>query len=122
MALTKHELEQWLSYEPETGVFRWSVPLDSRCGIYQSRERSRSKAGRKDMSQKEKDWSFDDAPKIPGWYAVLVCWNSREGVFPSFDYWSGENWSNNSPITAFSGPHESQKIAEDWAYEHNPDK
>lgn len=23
MALTKQELEQWLSYEPETGVFRW---------------------------------------------------------------------------------------------------
>lgn len=25
MALTKHELEQWLSYEPETGVFLWRM-------------------------------------------------------------------------------------------------
>lgn len=23
MALTKQELDQWLTYEPETGVFRW---------------------------------------------------------------------------------------------------
>lgn len=56
-----------------------------------------------------------------GWYAVLICWDENEGMFPSSSYWTGSDWKDNRPKVAFHGPHPSQQDAENWAYDHDPD-
>lgn len=71
----------------------------------------------------ETEWTFDDPSGKPaGWYAVIICWDAQEGLFPSASWWDGTGWDDTSPKSAFHGPHPSKQAAEDWAYEHDPEK
>lgn len=57
-----------------------------------------------------------------GWYAVVVCRDENEGMFPSASFWNGSSWGEDQrPIVAFHGPHPSEEAAKDWAYEHDPE-
>lgn len=37
-------------------------------------------------------WDFSGVPVIEGWYAVVVCYDSYEGMFPAAAYWDGGVW------------------------------
>jgi hypothetical protein len=65
-------------------------------------------------------WNYDD-PEVVGWYAVLRCWEPQEGIFPGSSYWDGKGWYE-SAVTAHSGPFPSEKEAEVWADEHDPER
>lgn len=64
-----------------------------------------------------------DAPEPPkaGWYAVTLCWDPEEGLFPETGRWTGTEWvGNDYPIqevvVAYSSePFATEKEAEAWA-------
>jgi hypothetical protein len=63
---------------------------------------------------------FPAAPLKPGWYAVLHCWDSEEGVFPGIRE-LGEAGFPSSVIARSPGPLADQTAAEAWADRHDPD-
>lgn len=64
---------------------------------------------------------YEDAPKIPGWYAVLFWFDAEEGAFPGCAYWDGTKW-NRTGVALFGGPAlGDQKAAETLAYKNDPD-
>ena len=68
----------------------------------------------------EMEWEFLKDPSENGWYAVLICYDPQEGIFPSAAYWDGEKWSHKS-VSGFGVKCETEKEAEDLAYAHDPD-
>ena len=67
------------------------------------------------------EWDYYGKPAIAGWYAVLVCYDEHEGVFPMDAWWDGSKWQEKSVI-AFGDSMQTKKEAEDLAYEHDPDE
>ena len=72
------------------------------------------------------NWTFNTDPQQPGIYAVLVCYDSEEGAFPSHDEWDGarwkgERWEGSRPVVAYAGPFDSEQKAEEWADKNDPD-
>ncbi len=68
------------------------------------------------------DWTYDiKGPGPAGWYAVLICYDEAEGVFPSAAYWSGEAWDRKAVI-GFAGPFAIEADAEQWASDHDPER
>jgi len=65
-------------------------------------------------------WDFDGQPTEPGWYAVLVCWDSQEGIFPMAAHWDGQAWKHRA-IVAFGEKCESEADAKALADLHDPD-
>jgi hypothetical protein len=65
-------------------------------------------------------WIYDGAPSEPGWYAVLVCYDSEEGAFPQGAYWDGYAWSW-AAVVAFGESRATKQLAKELAYEHDPD-
>ena len=63
------------------------------------------------------EWQFSGTPEVaaPGWYAVLVCYDPREGVFPASAEWDGSNWMHRA-VVAFGDLCETAVQAEDLAY------
>lgn len=68
-------------------------------------------------------WIFDGTPPsdAPGWYAVLICYDAEEGVFPSGAEWDGEKWRKKAVIGFLGERRQTQKEAVNLAYEHDPD-
>jgi hypothetical protein len=64
-----------------------------------------------------------DKPETDGWYAVVKCWDSEEGMFPDVCKFSGGKWAGNfeSAISAFCGPFPTEAEAQDWANRHDPE-
>lgn len=60
-------------------------------------------------------------PTTAGWYAVALCWDEREGVFPNARYWTGTVWDSPRAITAFAGPFSDKAEAKAWARAHDPE-
>ena len=56
-----------------------------------------------------------------GWYATTHCWDVREGIFVSANYWDGIKWDWDGPITGYFGPFESESDALNWARAHDPE-
>jgi hypothetical protein len=67
------------------------------------------------------EWCFDGAPEVDGWYAVLVCWDAEEGMFPNAFERKNGAWSETSPVMGFAGPFGNKEVAHDWAYAHDPE-
>jgi hypothetical protein len=44
------------------------------------------------------EWNYDGKPSAPGWYAVLVCYDACEGVFPMGAWWDGANWQQKAVV------------------------
>jgi hypothetical protein len=66
--------------------------------------------------------TYDDPPIEPGWYAVMRCWDVREGVNPDRDYWDGKEWKFGGPIGHHSPmTFPSDKEAQAWAYDNDPE-
>ena len=65
------------------------------------------------------DWTFTEKPVKPGWYATLHCWDAQEGIFPGSNYWDGEYWDESLPFTAYAGPFDDERSAEQWADDHD---
>lgn len=61
------------------------------------------------------DWTWEDKPPVPGWYAVLYCWEPQEGVFTDAAYWNGQVWSQSLPIGGYAGPFADEAEARAWA-------
>ena len=66
------------------------------------------------------EWEFLKDPIEAGWYAVLICYDPREGIFPGAAHWDGKKWSRKS-VSGFGGKCDTEKEAEALAYEHDPD-
>lgn len=66
------------------------------------------------------EWKFLKDPSAAGWYAVLVCYDPQEGVFPAGAYWDGEKWSRKA-VHGFGEKCETEKEAEELAYANDPD-
>lgn len=66
------------------------------------------------------EWNGMQDPKAPGWYAVLICYDPQEGIFPSAAYWDGEKW-NRKAVSGFGERRETEAEAEALAYENDPD-
>lgn len=65
------------------------------------------------------DWIYDECPKAIGFYAISYCWDNREGIFPSADWWDGSSWSAGYPIIAYAGPFKTYNLANEWAIRHD---
>jgi hypothetical protein len=66
------------------------------------------------------EWNYDGKPSAPGWYAVLVCYDACEGVFPMGAWWDGANWQQKA-VVAFGDYGSTKQEAEDLAYAHDLD-
>lgn len=67
----------------------------------------------------KREWEYSSNPIIKGWYAVTICWDAQEGLFPGALLWDGEAWSESSPVMAFCGPFIDQESAVEWAHEND---
>ncbi len=65
-------------------------------------------------------WEFTKDPTELGWYAVLICYDPREGILPDAAYWNGEKWDRKA-VSGFGGKCETEEVAKTLAYEHDPD-
>lgn len=66
-------------------------------------------------------WVFTHKPYVAGWYAVTVCWDCEEGMWPAAAYFDGIEWSKEyrhyDPIIARSPwPIGSKEAANEWGY------
>jgi hypothetical protein len=66
------------------------------------------------------DWNYDNEPTVAGWYAVLVCYDPQEGIFPMGAWWNGATWQQKG-VVAFGDMRLTKQEAEALAYEHDPD-
>lgn len=73
------------------------------------------------MDEQKNEWQFDGHPGIAGWYAVLICYDPEEGVFPSGAYWDGEKWVQKAVVGYMQPPQADLKAASFLAYKHDPD-
>jgi hypothetical protein len=74
------------------------------------------------------DWCYERMPPVTGWFAVLRCYDSEEGIFPSTAYFTdgAVEWPETRSIAAdgssgHAGPFGSEQEAREWAYAHDPD-
>lgn len=65
-------------------------------------------------------WNYEGKPSQIGWYAVLICYDENEGVFPNAAWWDGDRWSRKSVI-CFGDMRCTEQEAEQLAYDHDPD-
>lgn len=63
---------------------------------------------------------YDESPKEAGWYAVLLCWEPREGFFPGAAYWDGARFNETAVSHFIPQPFEDEQTAKDSAYENDP--
>lgn len=66
------------------------------------------------------EWVYDGKPSNPGWYAVLVCYETHEGASPMGAWWDGDKW-HQEEVIAFGGARLTKQAAEELAYKHDPD-
>lgn len=64
----------------------------------------------------------ETAPGVAGWYAVGICWDQREGIYPAADYWTGERWESGRPVQLWHGPHDSEHAARAYADRWDPEE
>jgi hypothetical protein len=64
------------------------------------------------------EWNYEGRPTEAGWYAVLICYDTQEGIFPDARLWDGEKW-NGKAVLAFGDKCESESDANRLAYEHD---
>lgn len=74
------------------------------------------------LTDKQYEWESDDDVQLNGWYATIHCWEVEEGMFPGANYWNGTSWDFKMPVFMWAGPFLSKSEAEEWAYEHDPEK
>jgi len=65
------------------------------------------------------EWEFTNKPTEEGWYAVLICYDIQEGIFPSAGYWDGYKWDRKS-VTGHGDKCANKEQAEAIAYENDP--
>ena len=65
------------------------------------------------------EWDYDNDPTEDGWYAVLVCYDPQEGIFPMAAYWNGR-WEKKCVI-AIGHRCNTEAEAERLAYDHDPE-
>jgi len=65
------------------------------------------------------EWELGKIPEKPGWYAVLLCYDEREGAFPGAAYFDGLGWSNKH-VVACGDMCDTKREAETLAYENDP--
>ena len=64
----------------------------------------------------------EESPPTPGWWPVTLCWDSREGLFPSAGFWTGTRWEDglskdlDHVIAYWSEPSKTKLSAELTAY------
>ena len=65
-------------------------------------------------------WIFVDdiPPAVDGWYAVTICYDPHEGMFPDAEDSLGGTFER-SNVLAYFGPFESKQEAIDAAYEND---
>lgn len=56
-----------------------------------------------------------------GYYAVGVCWDANEGVFPKTAYYDGEQWDIGDPILYVQGPFPGRAYAENYLIAYVPE-
>ena len=66
------------------------------------------------------EWQYTGDPPSPGWYAVLVCYDPQEGVFPMGAEWDGSKWKQRF-VVGFGDRCETAKQAEELARDNDPD-
>lgn len=66
------------------------------------------------------EWNFSQCPFDTGWYAVLICYDENEGVFPSAGYWDGSKWDRKAVI-GYGDKCETEDQANALAYKNDPD-
>jgi len=70
---------------------------------------------------KKRKWVYDDKPELPGWYAIMYCWDVREGIFVGADHYDGGAWREGLPVTGFAGRFPNKVLAEEWGERHDPE-
>jgi hypothetical protein len=59
-------------------------------------------------------------PVEPGWYAVTICWDPEEGLFPDGAHWTGETWAGGLPVVLrSSATFPNEAAAKEWAYDND---
>ncbi len=68
------------------------------------------------------EWIFGKTPPpdAPGWYAVLLCYDTEEGVLPGSAEWDGAAWKHKA-VVAFGERRDTEREADDLAYDNDPD-
>jgi hypothetical protein len=69
-------------------------------------------------------WNYGGAtPSRQGWYAVLICYDEMEGVFPGGAYWNPTTASwHRKAVIAYGGHEcENEDSAVRLAYANDPD-
>lgn len=71
------------------------------------------------------EWSFEPAPRVTGWFAVLRGWDPEEGLFPGAA-WATDGVFNDSGIgndgsSGHAGPFPTEAAATRWAEAHDPE-
>ena len=75
-----------------------------------------------DEIEAERDWTPGD-PNTPGIYAIVVCWDLCEGMFPNVGTWDGARWIRPAgPISFYRGPFATEAEARAWAEAHDPEE
>lgn len=75
-----------------------------------------------DEIEAERDWTPGD-PSTPGIYAIVVCWDPCEGMFPNVSTWDGARWVRPpGPISFYRGPFATEAEAWAWAEAHDPEE
>ena len=75
-----------------------------------------------DEIEAERDWTPGD-PSTPGIYAIVVCWDPCEGMFPNVSTWDGARWVRPpGPISFYRGPFATEAEAWAWAEVHDPEE
>jgi len=68
-------------------------------------------------------WIWNDKPPgEAGHYAVALCWDSNEGVFPGVGYWTNNGWMTQRPIIGYAGPFPDEPSAYGWIKTNDPEE
>lgn len=74
------------------------------------------------------EWCYEPMPPVTGWFAVQMCYEVEEGVFPGAAYvvegkvdWPESRGMAKNGCTGHAGPFETEEEARAWAYAHDPE-
>jgi hypothetical protein len=68
------------------------------------------------------EWTWSDKyPSTVGWYATVLCWDAREGLFPHPLRFDGKDWEEALPVMGYAGPFATKEDADAWGYDHDPE-